>query len=131
MSYYNHILKCIDIDSKDIEKYNDEYQDDYSIFFEGCKDFDKLKNAVGISCFNSSGEVIVLKSIREGSVMIRPRDLIFPVDTFYGEAGCFIVLDELKENINPEISQEQHIKDGIKEYIKYISPKKTFIVMAY
>ena len=131
MSYYNHILKCIEINPNDIEKYNDEYQDNYSIFFEGCKDFAKLKNAVGISCLSEAGEVVVLKTIREGSVMIRPRDLKFPEDTFYGEAGCFISLNKLNENINPNITQDKYIKDGIEEYLKYVSQKCNFIVMAY
>ena len=131
MSYYNNILKCIEINKEDIEKYNKEYQDDYLTFFEGCKDFDKLKSAVGISCLGDDGDIIVLKAVREGNEMIRPRDIIFPKNTSYGEAGCFIVLGEIDKYVSPKRLKDKYIKDGIKEYLKYVSPKCNFIIMAY
>lgn len=129
MSYYNYVLKCIKINIKDIKEYIED--EDYSVFFEGCKDFDSLKNIVGISCTSSKGDIIVLSTVTEGSVIIRPRDLTFPDNTFYGEAGCFVVLKEIDKKINKDVSVDSYIKKGIKEYLKYDSTEDNYLIMAY
>lgn len=127
MSYYNQILKCIKI--KNVDKINDDSEDEYMVYFEGCKDFEKLKSAVGISCSSSEGDVIVLKTIVECSVVIRPRDLKFPDNTFYGEAGNFILLDDIKKHLNKDLIHDDEIKNEIKEYIKHVDKSYQSIIM--
>lgn len=130
MSYYNYIFKAITIDSSEIEKYNEEYQSDYQIFFENCKGFESLEKAVGLSCKNDDGGVIVLKEVHEGHSMIRPRDINFPENTFVNEAGCFIILSEIENHLNIKDLDDREIKDAIRSYIKCVSPKANFVIMA-
>lgn len=127
MSHYNYILKLIKVDLENI----DENDENYSIFFEDSEGFDKLKDCIGISCSDNDGEVIILNVVTQGSEMIRPRDLNFPKNTFYGNADSFINLNNLNKHIKPELLKEPNIKIHLDSYLKYANQEENFIIMAY
>ena len=139
MSYYNYILKSIKIEPNNLKDYNEGDENRYSIFHEGCKDFENLKEAVGISCVSENKEVIILQEVSEGYTMIRPRDIKFPEGTFHGQAGCFILLKDLRKNMTKDLTKkllrkllkDKEMMNTLALYEELISSKENLIIMGF
>jgi len=125
------MLQVIELDSKNLK--NHINGKGYSIFLEGCKDFDKLKDVVGVSCISDDGEVIVLKDMYEGSDALRPNMFTYPKGTFVGEAGHFIKLCDMEGLLDSSRTgmEGPEIRESLEYYTKHLENDENIIIMAF